>query len=116
MPFHPGHQVKVQMPRPAPIIHTVHVVATASALLENATIQKQQSPNVALSSFPCQLSRDVLFFLSHIGLLIYIAVQKPNAHYECFNGGDYDNEMWSGAHKRWCCYKYKEDWRKCRRV
>eukprot|EP00439_Symbiodinium_sp_Y106_P001780 s9233_g1.t1 len=54
-----NHYVKVQMPRPAPIIHTVHVV-------------------------------------------------KPNAHYECFNGGDYDHEMWSGAHKRWCCYKYKE--------
>ncbi|OLP93513.1 hypothetical protein AK812_SmicGene24561 [Symbiodinium microadriaticum] len=43
-----------------------------------------------------------------IGLLIYVAVQKPNAHYECFNGGDYDHEMWSAAHKRWCCYKYKE--------
>ena len=43
------------------------------------------------------------------GLLIYVAVQKPNAHYECFNGGDYDREMWSAAHKRWCCYKYKED-------
>ena len=55
-------------------------------------------------------------FVTLIGLLIYVAVQKPNAHYECFNGGDYDNEMWSGAHKRWCCYKYKEDWRKCRRV
>eukprot|EP00439_Symbiodinium_sp_Y106_P043226 s7686_g5.t1 len=36
--------VKVQMPQPAPIIHTVHVV-------------------------------------------------KPNAHYECFNGGDYDHEI-----------------------
>ncbi|CAE7678445.1 unnamed protein product [Symbiodinium sp. CCMP2592] len=54
-----NHYVKVQMPRPAPIVHTVHVV-------------------------------------------------KPNAHYECFNGGDYDHEMWSSAHKRWCCYKYKE--------
>ena len=49
------------------------------------------------------------FFLTLIGLLIYVAVQKPNAHYECFNGGDYDHEIWSGAHKRWCCYKYKED-------
>ncbi|CAE7318112.1 unnamed protein product [Symbiodinium sp. CCMP2592] len=51
-----NHHVKVQMPRPAPIIHTLHVV-------------------------------------------------KPNAHHD---GGDYDHEMWSGAHKRWCCYKYKE--------
>ena len=31
--LHPGHQVKVQMPQPAPIIHTVHVVARASSLL-----------------------------------------------------------------------------------
>ena len=59
-------------------------------------------------------ARCASFFLSHIGLLIYVAVQKPNAHYECFNGGDYDHEMWSGAHKRWCCYKYKEDSCTCR--
>ncbi|OLP93535.1 hypothetical protein AK812_SmicGene24557 [Symbiodinium microadriaticum] len=55
--------------------------------------------------------KDVLpfqFSPTPIGLLIYVAVQKPNAHYECFNGGDYDHEMWSAAHKRWCCYKYKE--------
>ncbi|CAE7229248.1 unnamed protein product [Symbiodinium natans] len=54
-----NHYVKVQMPRPAPIIHTVHVV-------------------------------------------------KPNAHFDCADGGDFATQTWSGRHKRWCCYKYRE--------
>ena len=56
-------QVKVQMPRPAPIIHTVHVVATASALNYTST-NIYQHVKVAPRVFPCQLcvSRDALPF------------------------------------------------------
>ncbi|CAE7318184.1 unnamed protein product [Symbiodinium sp. CCMP2592] len=64
------------------------------------------------------LAREICFSVPTLaGLLIYVPLhQKPNAHHECFDGGDYDHEMWSGAHKRWCCYKYKEDSRTCRRA
>ena len=79
------------MPQAPPIVHTVHVVARASGEISC----------ISLHELHAVRSLDVKSCLS--------SAQKPNAHYDCFDGDNYAYKTWSGPHTRWCCYKYKED-------